>query len=388
MPHNARITRSITMILAAFILALIALSSIGALDKLAKDRVKETRNESAGIYLLSRSINAAVSLAQTTKIGELLDPINDAAERLSSAMAWAIGSLFLQEIVLEVTSNFIFKWSFFAIGLVTIPALLLGRYSDLLVRIFIVAAIFRFIVPAFVIISLLLSQIFLLDTKIGNHRNKLSLFEAPDSSKTSVELFDEQRLHKQKARKEPELARLKKSLPSFQQEAKNQDKKIDQLNEKISWGQWVQGWVPEFFGGAPRQKELVSLKEKRGEINQKIEGIQERIHAINDEIECINRRLAGENCDSLLSKLSAIPSAIIPDAIKTFFTGITEFPDNADEIVTSLTYLLIAILIKNILLPLIFLMITVKCSLPIVRRLASGFKRDLKDLQGYLERGD
>ena len=316
MPHNARITRSITMILAAFMLALIALSSIGALDKLAKDRVKETRNESAGIYLLSRSINAAVSLAQTTKIGELLDPINDAAERLSSAMAWAIGSLFLQEIVLEVTSNFIFKWSFFAIGLVTIPALLLGRYSDLLVRIFIVFAIFRFIVPVFVISSFLVSQM-LLETKINEHQKELSSFRKQVSIDVSSSI----------------------------QESEKADKEIKKLDDEAS----RISYLPE-----------ISLKD----LWEKLSSMGKAIYARSQEI---------------LDKFR-----------KAGYDRIKEIVDKSSNIVTSITNLLATIVIKNILLPLVFLMIAVKCSLPIFRysaRLASGLRRDSKELQGYLGQG-
>ena len=429
MPENARITRSKTTILAAFVLILIALSSFGSLDKLAKNWVEDTTEESIKIFALSKSINAGISVLQSSQVripflasiqvGEALDPINDAVERLSSVMVWATGSLFLQQIVLEVASSFIFKLVFFVVGLLAISALLLAdrkrirnqfcgifkvsedtltHYRDLLVRIWIVTTFFRFIVPAFVIVSFLLSQMFLLDTKIdtlqknlSDQKKNLPLITEQVSRGAKKESFNPQRLEEEKPRLENELDRLKKSLSSEQQEAEKLDKKIDQLNEKVDWGQWVLGWVPESLGGAPPQKELLSAKEKREKINQKMAGIQERLHVINDELECINRRLAGESCDSLLSKLSNLPSAMLPDAIKTFFTDITELPDKANEMVKNITKLLAAIVIKNILLPLIFLAIAVKGSLPLARysmRLVSGLRRDAKELQGYIERGN
>ena len=412
-----------TMIVTASVLVLTVLSSSGALDNYAKDRVKGTTEESIKIFALSKSINAGISVLQSSQVkipffasiqvGEALDPINDAVERLSSAMVWATGALFLQQIILEVASSSVFKWGVFVIGLVAISALLLAarerfrnrfcevfkvseatlvHYRDSLVRIFIVTSIFRFIVPAFVIISFLLSQMFLLDTEIDKLQKNLSkdkknlpLITEQVSRNANIDSVDTQQLEEERPRLESSLAKLKKSLSSYQQEAEKLDKRIDQLNEKVGWGQWVLERVPGFLGGAPPEKELVSAKEKREKIDQKMEGIQERIHAINEELECINKRLAGKSCDSLLSKFSSIPSAIIPDAIKTFFTGFTEFPEKANEMVKNITKLLAAIVIKNILLPLVFLLIAIKGSFPFARwamRLVSGSRRELQELQG------
>ena len=75
------------MILAAFALAI--LSSVGWLDNFAEDRISDTTNESIGIFVATRGINAAISTLQSSEvgigiasvqIGELLDQINDAAD--------------------------------------------------------------------------------------------------------------------------------------------------------------------------------------------------------------------------------------------------------------------------------------------------------------------
>ena len=137
--RGATITPYRAIIFAAFAFALLALSSHGALDDFAHEQVANTTTESIGIYAAARLINASISVLQTSQvnvpllasiqIGELLDPINDAVERLSSAMIWAIGSLFLQRIVLEITSSPVFKWTFFAFGLAMIFALLLFSWE-------------------------------------------------------------------------------------------------------------------------------------------------------------------------------------------------------------------------------------------------------------------
>ena len=404
-----------TMIVTASVLVLTVLSSSGALDNYAKEHVEETTNESASIYLLSRGINAGISVLQSSQVkipfiasfqvGEALDPINDAVERLSSAMAWATGSLFLQRIVLEVASNWHFKLVFLVFGLAAISALLLvgwerfrnlfsktfkvseptlAHYRDLLVRIFIAAVIFRFIVPVFVLLSFAVSQM-LLDSKIDEHKENLSKLSQKVPIDKNMSSLDDQRLGEQKGRKESELDELQKSRSSYKQEYEKLDKKIELLNVRAGWGRWV----PEILGGAPPGKELTSAKARQEKISQKIEETQERIHAIENDLECIKRKIADQNCDSWLDKLSNKSKAIY--RWLTRHGDISEISSKANEMATSITTLLAAIVVKNILLPLVFLMIAVKCSLPFATysmRLASGFRRDSKELQGYLERGD
>ncbi len=403
-----------TVILAAIVLLLIVLSSSGTLDYCAQKHVEETRSQSIRILILSKGINATISVLQSTDIGisfiasgsiqagEFLDPINDASERLSTVIVWAIGALFLQEFVLKVASSSVFIKIFFIVGLVAILALLLVdrerfrnwfcekfkisettlvNYRDLIVRIFITTSIFRFIVPAFVIISFLFSQMFL-DTEIKEHKKNLSGFEQVlgDTKErvlgdASLGSLNAQRLEEQKTHKKSELDNLKESLSSYKQESENLYEKIQQLSEKVGW----RGWIPEFLGGTPPRKELVIVRAKREKISQEIQEVQEKIRAIENDLECINLRLAGKNCASWLDKLYNP----IKEISKIFY--------KTDEAVTSITNLLAAIVVKNILLPLIFLMFALKCSLPIARysmRLVSGLRRDAKELQGYIERGD
>ena len=46
----------------------------------------------------------------------MLDPVNDAVERLSSTLVWAISSLFIQRILLEMVASPVFKWALCWIG--------------------------------------------------------------------------------------------------------------------------------------------------------------------------------------------------------------------------------------------------------------------------------
>ena len=114
-------------------LALMGLSFHGALDDFALESVVKTTNQSILILAITGAIDAAISLIQSLEVeggvlvassslqfGELLDPINDAVERLLSVMVWAVGSLALQRIILEIASSSAFKWAFLGIGLMAI----------------------------------------------------------------------------------------------------------------------------------------------------------------------------------------------------------------------------------------------------------------------------
>ena len=120
-------------------IALTAFSFHGELDEFAHAQVVETTSESIGIYVISRGINALVSVLQTSQVnvpflasaqvGEMLDPVNDAVERLSSIVVWAVGSLFLQRIMIEIAASSVFKWILCSLALATVATLLLMEWE-------------------------------------------------------------------------------------------------------------------------------------------------------------------------------------------------------------------------------------------------------------------
>ena len=301
-----------TMILAAFALAI--LSSAGWLDNFAEDRISDTTNESIGIFVVSRGINAGISTLQSSEvgigiasmqIGELLDPINDATERLSSVMVWAIGSLLLQRFTLEVASGTLFKWGFVVIACLTLVALLfaesrrrtnkpiasLDRYRGVLIQVFVLAAMLRFIVPAFVAISLLVSQQFL-QPRIDEERASLA-----------------------------------------------------ELREEISAG----------------EQEIVDLAANAEDVLDR----QSAQESAPDDQGIISNTLGGLN--RMLSTVTGAIDRVLPDINMPGLSQITDLRDRAVEFVQGLTELLVLIAIKNIVLPLVFLAIAVKGTVPIAK---------------------
>ena len=532
-PHRIKTTMFIV-----FALALSILSFHGVLDDFAHENVVKTTNESIALFALSRGINATVSLFQESsvplvglKVGELLDPLNDAIERLSSVMVWAIGSLFLQRVGLEVASSSVSKWSFLAIGLIAITASLLGtwqrfrhrfggweRFRDWSVRLFIYLAVFRFIVPVFAIVGFSVSHL-LFDAEINKNKENLSLFNAgisvdagtptPNSPEfeeqeaLKVSELDELRdllnSHIQRAEAldariqeldggdglrgylpeslggvssdeqqalrpsgSPELDELRQRMATYVQEAEALDAQIEELRDEGG----LRRYLPESFGGVSPDKELASAKAKRREIRREMgtvenqirdtakeelasvrarreeigreietlgdqigvlekgqlasakarraeisgameavedrirgierellasaevrreevsgemETVESQIRAVEEELECFEIRRTGEDCVSLLGKLSAMG--------QEGYARIRDLIGKAGDVVTTIVKLTVAIVVKNILLPIAFLMIAVKYALPVARywaRLTSDFRRDVGDFRNTL----
>ena len=195
--------RNRAILFSLFALVLVVLSFHGVLDNVASSKIDELTKRSLGLLVVSKGINTIVSILQTieftipfissAQIGQALDPINDGAERLTGALIWATGSLFLQNILIKITSGTIVKWGFFAIASIAVTTLLLAQSNrvriafatslgvshvtlaqlqGILIKTFIVATIVRFIVPTFAIASLLVSQA-LVAPEIEQHAREL-----------------------------------------------------------------------------------------------------------------------------------------------------------------------------------------------------------------------
>ena len=390
------------IVIAAFALTLIAVSFHGGLDGFTQEEVADTTNETIGIYVASRAINGLVSVLQTSQIkvpllasaevGQMLDPVNDAVERLSSSLVWAVGSLFVQRILLEVAASPAFKWILCSIGVAMTALLLLvewdrfrvgcsqilaisdnklDRCRDWLVRVFVVATIFRFIVPAFFGLSFMVSQIFL-ESGIAKNTRQLSLLRTQVSDIASSPTPDSGQLGKERAGVEERMKALEESKASTRQEMEWLGARIEQINDEAG----LRRLLPDSLGGISDGEELRAAKERRQDLERETERIEDAIRESEDALECIKTRIAGGSCDSLLDRISKAGTAGISQLKESF--------GKLNDMATDITMLLVAIAVKNILFPIAFLMVAVKCGLPIARhasRLLCGFEEDARKLK-------
>ena len=306
---------------------------------------------------LSIAIDAGVSLLQTIELKipflasakplQALDPIKDGAKRLTDILLLATGSLFLQNILLKITSGTIFKWGFLAIAALTVASLLLAqsnrvriafatslgvshvtlaRFQGFLIKTFIVATIVRFIVPTFAIASLLVSQALVAPEirqdaeALERHEKSLSEMEAQFSeardevskeqeSREEILSHDEAEDSVPDKETEPTLSpsaqpvfrpaedlrvlreqkvQLEKTLASLESEKQQLS---DGISERQSSG-W-KGWIPEF---ADKSDEALA------EANTRVEQIESEIAREESEVACIDQSTTGNNCKSYLAE--------------------------------------------------------------------------------------
>ena len=91
-----------------------------------------------GIYAISRSLNAAISVVQSAEvslivanvdIGELLDPVNDAVERFSNLLTWATASLLIQKFIITLIGSTAYKMVATIAAVIYLIAFALGVIS-------------------------------------------------------------------------------------------------------------------------------------------------------------------------------------------------------------------------------------------------------------------
>ena len=332
------------IIIGAFALALVAVSFHGGVDGFAQREVADTTTESIGIYVASRAINALVSVLQTSELkvpllasaefGQMLDPVNDAVERLSSVLVWVVGSLFVQRILLEIAASPVFKWILCSIGVAMTALLLLlerdrfrvgsrrilavsdgtlDRFGDWLVRLFVVATIFRFIVPAFIALSFLVSGMFL-ESEIAKNTEQLSLLKTQVSDIASSPTPDAGRLEEEKLGIEARMKAFEVSNASAREQIQRLEARIEELNDKAG----LRRLLPESLGGVPDGEELQAAKERRQVLDREIRRNEQAIREIEDALECIDTRMAGGSCDSLWERVTSAGTTSISQLKETF----------------------------------------------------------------------
>ena len=115
--------------------------------------------------------------------------------------------------------------------------------------------------------------------------------------------------------------------------------------------------------------------------------IEDQISESESNLECIEERNAGGTCESFLERVSRAGKAGV-SRLAAGVSHLKEMSGKFNDMVTDVTMLLVAIAIKNILFPILFLLGAVKCSLPMARhasRLLSGFERDFEKAERHDE---
>ncbi len=117
------------MLISALVIALVALSWSGLLERSAEGRLDAVLQRALVTFAVARGLNGVISVAQGTEIalqpvgigltitaGEILDPLNDLVERFSWLAMVASASLGTQMLLTEIASEPLVNWAVSAVA--------------------------------------------------------------------------------------------------------------------------------------------------------------------------------------------------------------------------------------------------------------------------------
>lgn len=133
-----------------------------------------TLTNAGAAFLIARSLNATISVLQSTtvgalievSIGEILDPINDLVERFSWVMLAVTVSVGLQKLLLEIGVNVDLIWFLSSVVVlfwvsVFLPVAKARRFRAIAYRLLILILLIRFAMPLAGLLGLQISDAFL-----------------------------------------------------------------------------------------------------------------------------------------------------------------------------------------------------------------------------------
>jgi hypothetical protein len=166
---NNRLKAALLLLIASALFYGASFIKLPAVDAAADNYFSESIKAAGIAYATTRGVNAVVSVVQESHIevapgglglsiaaGQVLDPINDMTERLSSMLVTAIASLGIQKLGYEIGEALSFK-TIALLLLLAVPILWLGQASaplmQLIFKLGLILLLLRFMLPLSAIVS-------------------------------------------------------------------------------------------------------------------------------------------------------------------------------------------------------------------------------------------
>jgi len=206
--EKKKILASILAVLISVAFYLLSNVSLAVIDSHSESYFRDVLKKTALSYATVRGVNAVVSMLQDSElsiaptgvgvsiaVGQILDPINDMTERLSSVLVASMVSLGFQKIAMEIGNTVCFKIISFAFPLLLIPLWLNRKYSagvfSLSVKTVAICLVLRFFLPLSAIADDLIYRHFF-ENQIAEAKAGLALVPS-DSSARLGDVGDMQR---------------------------------------------------------------------------------------------------------------------------------------------------------------------------------------------------
>lgn len=367
-------TRRLTLAITITLIVIISLS--GYIDELAKNYIDKSTIQALAAFATARLLNSIISVASSLSVEislvggfsiqplQFLDPLDDLVEQYSSAMKFAISSLVIQKILIEISSTFLFKLLLSAFGLISIASLFIskGRHSFILLRVFSFLALIRFLFIFVILMNAIIDQAFVDKQAVPRMQEvEIAAAEIERSSQPSGSVLGEdertalllmqENLERERTDLLSQLEILNATSPELEGEVDIARQKLQEMESGMST---LDRW--NFFSREEtyrQTREDVEKKEKQLEDhNKQRQGIENQLASTQQDIDNTVDILEGKRVDTnwlsgVRDQISTLRDTVRFERIKQILNGLV------DSILT----LMAIFIFKTLIIPLVFLLI-------------------------------
>ncbi|MBT41403.1 MAG: hypothetical protein CMF12_02650 [Idiomarina sp.] len=365
----------------AFIISavlVVILSWTNALDYLAVNYVDDALLDAGIAFAIGRGINAAGSVLESMSIsftlgvggsisiGEVISPLLDMVEDFSTVMKFAIGSLVLQKLLVEIVGTAFFNvlLTLTAICAVMATFFVAAKYQLIAMKTFITLVLIRFLVVLMALLSGVASQLFL-DEKLEQDLQALGKAEETMENINETPAVPEELQKEIQAQikvKETQRASLSEQLTNLKVNLEEQQATVAKLEEEME-----QYSITDTYNPFTSNEEAKLAKEKLNNAEsalndtlEQLDAAEEGLEGVGTDLESLGKQLRGESTGVLAGisdTVSGWGGKISGMANKLSYE---ELKGSMSSAIDSMLNAMVTFILRSILLPLLFLYVVSK----------------------------
>lgn len=345
---------------------LVALAWLDLLDAQASRHTMGVMMESLAAFGIARVLNGVISVLQSVQlsigvasvtVGEALDPLNDLVEMYATLMKLSIGSLIIQNILLEIVSTLFFKVLIAVAGLLLVVSVLLRGLaaSALPFRLFVFSVFLRFAVVLAVGCSSLVDS-FILEQRLAEKVQHVDSFSqqvdlADTESRASAEL--RQSLNADLQAMQEREQHLLADIETRHAAIAEQELLVAEQQRALEAKRQSMDTLSRLWASDPEYRALSQgLADLQIALSRQVReraAVEEELQATRQATDATRNALQGRT-DGFLDRLKNSISGL-----SSFKARIDQLVGSFDNIMEDLIYIMSAFLFRTLLMPLVFL---------------------------------
>lgn len=376
--HGQEIPQTTRRIIIIAVMIVLAVSWLEIIDHRTKTYVNSATAQALAAYATARVLNGVISVAESVEFSipgiggvafqpfEALTPLNNILEQYSSVMQLAIGSLITQKVLIEIVSTSFFKILITLSGIALIGSIYVaqGKYSSTALKIFALAGVTRFLFVMVVLMNGLVDHAFVdQQTKqnmaqVGSAAEEIRLLDGkvlPSEEEQRIIQEAISSLIAKQSEIEESISEYTSILAAARSDLKNTEKKLSEAQANAS--------TFDRYNPLTSNANLTSLRDQVRSLKDQIEQQKASIVLLKEDLEKNKQSITVQ--EDILSGKPVEKSwlASIQEQAKTIreLARVENVLGRAEKVVSNLINLMAIFILKTLILPLIFLLIFLRC---------------------------